>query len=153
MSIQAAERITAECEQQTAEIRTVFDKLLFLTSVQKWLGAKHHQLFDEWLASPLEDQYNMLAPHYHQACESGTLASSAFTLSAFSKLIPAGGIEEAPRILFYSNLDLMLEILKESLPANQQTSLSASASLPPFGTIQDECALPFALVLSSQDDR
>jgi hypothetical protein len=146
MSIQAAERIAAECEHQTAEIGTVFDKLLFLTSLQKWLGTKHRRLFEEWLASPLEDQYNMLAPHYHEACESGTLSSDAFMLAAFSKLVPAGGIEEGPRILFYSNLDVILELLQEAFPVSQEAHLGGGAArLPPFERIDLGCTLGVTL--------
>lgn len=130
MSMQAAEKITAECEQRTSEIGTLFDQLLFLTQVQKWLGAKHRQLFHQWLSCPLEEQYAMLAPRYHDAAQGGALPSDAFALSAFTKLIPAGGVEEGPRVLFYSNLDIILDMLKEELAVSGQTSAALTSASP-----------------------
>jgi hypothetical protein len=120
MFTQAVERITAEYEQRTSEIGNTFDKLLFLTRLQKWLAARHQQVFHEWVSTRLEEQYGMLAPRYREAAETGELPPDAFSLPAFSRLIPAGGIEEGPRVLFYSNLDTLLDILREELPARQQ---------------------------------
>lgn len=136
MPDQTTEVITAEYERQTSKMQTTFDKLLFITSLQDWLGTKHRELFNEWLSCSLEEQYEMLAPYYRAAAESGMLSPSSLTLSAFSRLIPAGGIEEGPRVLFYSNLDLTLEILSEELCV-QRTKLTqppqvVCCELPPF---------------------
>ena len=143
MLTQATERITADFERRILEMQTVLDKLLFLTSLQAWLGAQHRQLFDQWLSSPLEEQYNMLAPHYHAAAESGALSADAFALSPFAKFIPAGGVEEGPRVLFYSNLDLTLRILQEEFPVEAPRAASPAQSqhiasgLPQFLSVHE----------------
>jgi hypothetical protein len=128
MLIQAAEGILAECERRISETQTTLDRLLLVTSLQSWLGTKHRQVFDDWLSSSLEEQYDMLAPRYRGAAQSDSLTDEAFSLTAFSKLIPSGGIEEGPRILFYSNLDLVLEVLREELPFHQTSGALASGS-------------------------
>lgn len=140
MSTQAAERMTAECEQRASEIGNPFDKLLFLTRLQQWLAVKHRQTFNEWVSSSLEEQYEMLAPRYRDAAERGMLSADAFSLSAFSRLIPTGGIEEGPRVLFYSNLDILLDILKEELPTPQPTVAALQAIRPQSG---HEMLVPF----------
>lgn len=85
--------------------------------VDRFLRTSHTQIFSEWLTFPLERQRREVAG-YLESIEGERTAFLQTWLSSrsYRNLIPTGA-REAERLLFTSDLELILEILLNELSA------------------------------------
>ncbi len=81
------------------------------------LRSSHEQVFAEWLNYPLEQQRQDLEEHLLSIeGERKVVLETWLTLTPYRNLIPAG-TREAERLLYITDLELILEILRNELSA------------------------------------
>lgn len=116
----------AVCLDKLAEVPTVFGKLVHLANLQERLQNVQRQVFTDWLSYGLEKQINELTTCARGATENGTLPRNWLALAAYWELIPRGGIAEAERCLYLSDMDTVLRFVGEqAFAAESGTSLAA----------------------------
>ena len=82
-----------------------------------FLRASHKQIFGKWLNSPLEQQRRDLAEYFESIeGERAVVLQRWLTSTSYRKLIPTSA-RAAERLLFTSDLELILEILRNELTA------------------------------------
>ena len=81
------------------------------------MRSSHEQVFAEWLNYPLEQQRQDLEEHLRSVeGERQVVLETWLTLTPYRNLIPAGtAIREAERLLYITDLELILEILRNEL--------------------------------------
>ena len=90
-----------------------------------WLS--HEQVFAEWLNYPLEQQRQDLEEHLRSVeGEQQVVLETWLTLTPYRNLIPAG-TREAERLLYITDLELILEILRNELTRHESHGPSLSA--------------------------
>jgi hypothetical protein len=130
-TVQAKDCLTV-CVDKLAEVPTVFGKLVHLSSVQKQLQRVHGEVFTDWLCCPLERQVNELLACAHSAARSGMLPDKWLSLATYSDLVPGGGINEAERCLYFSDLDIALGVVRDERAAGDEcgSAVAAGRNIP-----------------------
>jgi len=83
----------------------------------RFLRASHQQIFGEWLTFPLEQQRRELKEYLESIKgEREVVLESWLTLQPYRNLIPFGA-RDAERLLFISDLEVIVEILRNELSA------------------------------------
>ena len=132
------ERAMKDVWQRTlAQIATTFGKVAHLASLRnensgqyehfglaqlysdeeadRVLGLSHHQVFREWLNFPLEEQRQDLENYLASIeGERKTVLQTWLTLTPYKNLLPVGAVE-AERLLYISDLELILELMRNEL--------------------------------------
>ena len=79
------------------------------------LGLSHHQVFREWLDFPLEKQRQDLENYLESiGGERRKVLETWLTLTPYKNLLPVGAVE-AERLLYISDLELILELMRNEL--------------------------------------
>ena len=79
------------------------------------LGLSHHQVFREWLNFPLEKQRQDLEVYLASLKgEREKVLETWLTLTPYRNLLPVGALE-AERLLYISDLELILELMRNEL--------------------------------------
>ena len=79
------------------------------------LGLSHHQVFREWLNFPLEKQRQDLEVYLASLeGEREKVLQTWLTLTPYRNLLPVGALE-AERLLYISDLELILELMRNEL--------------------------------------
>ena len=83
----------------------------------RFLCASHKQIFGEWLNFPLEQQLRDFREYLESIeGEREVVLQTWLTLKPYRKLIPFG-TRDAERLLFISDLEVVLEMLRDELSA------------------------------------
>lgn len=83
----------------------------------RFLRASHKQIFGEWLTFPLEHQLRDLKEYLEPIeGEREVLVEAWLSLKPYRNLIPFGA-RDAERLLFISDLEVIVEILRNELSA------------------------------------
>ena len=98
------------CLDSLSRAPTVFGRLVHLARVEKLVAKSHRAAFTEWLSCPLEQQCAELQTYADAAVPNGSPPHDALSSRAYSNLIPRAGVGEAEKSLYFSNLDLVLDI-------------------------------------------
>ena len=79
------------------------------------LGLSHRQVFREWLNFPLEKQRQDLESYLESIKgERKKVLQTWLTLTPYKNLLPVGAVE-AERLLYISDLELILELMRNEL--------------------------------------
>ena len=79
------------------------------------LALSHHQVFREWLNFPLEEQRRDLEDYLESLeGERKKVLQTWLTLTPYKNLLPVGAVE-AERLLYISDLELILELMQNEL--------------------------------------
>ena len=79
------------------------------------LALSHHQVFREWLNFPLEKQRRDLEDYLESLeGERKKVLQTWLTLTPYKNLVPVDAVE-AERLLFISDLELILELMRNEL--------------------------------------
>ena len=82
------------------------------------LGLSHHQVFREWLNFPLEEQRQDLENYLASIKgERKKVLQTWLTLTPYKNLLPVGAVE-AERLLYISDLELILELMRNELSSS-----------------------------------
>ena len=135
------ERAMKDVWQRTlAQIPTTFGKVAHLASLRnqnsgqyehfglaqlysdeeadRVLGLSHHQVFREWLNFPLEKQRQDLESYLASIeGEPKKVLQTWLTLTPYKNLLPVGAVE-AERLLYISDLELILELMRNELSSS-----------------------------------
>jgi hypothetical protein len=98
------------CLDSLSMVPTVFGRLVHLAKVEKLVARSHRAAFTDWLCCPLEQQCAELQKYANAAARNGALPDDSLPSTAYSNLIPRAGVEEAEKSLYFSNLDIVLDI-------------------------------------------
>ncbi len=120
-----------------AQISTLFGKIVYLSGLRdansgayqhfglaqrystgeadRILRESHERVFSEWLNSPLEQQRDDLEEYLGSLEDDReTILRTWLTLAPYSNLIPIN-TREAERLLYISDLELILDVLRNEL--------------------------------------
>ena len=120
-----------------AQIPTLFGKIVYLSELRdansgayqhfglaqrysadeanRILRESHERVFGDWLNSPLEQQRDDLEEYLGSlADDRETILRTWLTLAPYSNLIPIN-TREAERLLYISDLELILDVLRNEL--------------------------------------
>ena len=135
------ERAMKDVWQRTlAQIPTTFGKVAHLASLRnensgqyehfglaqlysdeqadRVLGLSHQQVFREWLNFPLEEQRQDLESYLASIeGERKKVLQTWLTLTPYKNLLPVGALE-AERLLYISDLELILELMRNELSSS-----------------------------------
>lgn len=98
------------CLDSLSRVPTVFGRLVHLAKVEKLVARSHRAAFTDWLCCPLEQQCAELQTYADATVPNGSLRHNSLSSSTYSYLIPRAGVEEAEKSLYFSNLDIVLDI-------------------------------------------
>ena len=92
---------------------------LYSDDVADWvLGLSHRQVFREWLNFPLEEQRQDLENYLASIeGERKKVLQTWLTLTPYKNLLPVGAVE-AERLLYISDLELILELMRNELSSS-----------------------------------